>query len=201
MASPYLALQDTFRRNYVALFHKAIAEDIRDGRAWYAEANATATAWANASGRSVANVATLIAVLSPQCDWDRNLAAAFALLNGETPGAGPLPSSVVKAQRVLDEGIEDTRVVMPTGNKVAAFARNIAGDTDAVTVDTHMTEAAFCSPDRRPFPKDAAYRVLADAIRLAADECAEEPAVFQAIVWHVWKRAYAPAAKRNHRRS
>jgi hypothetical protein len=199
--SPLRPKLDTFRRHFVDLYNQASPEDKAAGQAWYATAQETAALWAVASGRSLENIAALIAVLSPQCDWDRNLAAAFALLNDEAVGQGPLPVNVDKARRVLAENLTDTRIVMPSGNKVAAFAANIAGDMDAVTIDTHMTEAAHCSIDARPFPKDAAYQVYADAIRLAADEAADSPAMLQAVVWIVWKRLHAPGAKRTHRRS
>lgn len=190
------------RANFRALYALATPDEIASGRAWYDSARETIVQWANASGRSVANVAALVAVLSPQCDWERNLAAAFALLNGDTVGAGPLPTSVEKARRVLDENLTDTRAVMPTGNKVAAFAANLAGDNDAVTIDTHMVEASRNSPDAiASFPKDAAYAQLAFAVKLAADEVAESPAALQAIVWVVWKRLHPAGRKRAHRRA
>jgi hypothetical protein len=64
------------------------------------------------------------------------------------------------------------------GMKTNAFARNISGDLNAVTIDAWML---------RPFGLKEAnktnYRTLADAIRTVAREVNMTPADLQALIW------------------
>ena len=192
---------DTFRASYVALYHEATPEDVAYGRDWYAAARRQVAEWAVLAERPVANIAALVAVLSPQCPWPANLAIAEELLmHGEARTHGALPVNVDKALRVLHENLTDTRVVMPTGNKVANFAANLAGDDSAVTVDSHMTQAAWNDPTVEAFPRRNEYDAYALAVRLAADETGEAPACLQAIVWVVWKRLHVSGRKRHVRK-
>jgi hypothetical protein len=64
------------------------------------------------------------------------------------------------------------------GKKTNAFARNIAGDLNAVTIDAWML---------RPFGMKSVsvrnYRILSEAIRTVAAESGMTPADMQALLW------------------
>ena len=192
---------DRFRENFVSHYHEASPAELAAGRSWYPDAHAKVATWATFAERSERNVAALVAVLSPQCPWDRNLQIAEDILcNGYSNTFGALPVNVLKAERVLAENVENTRDVMPTGRKVENFARNLSGDYNAVTVDTHMVQAAWNDvtvPAGPYFKRPIAYDAIANAVRLCADEVGETPAAFQAIVWTVWKRLHASGVKRH----
>jgi hypothetical protein len=68
------------------------------------------------------------------------------------------------------------------GLKTNAFARAIAGDTQAVVVDVWMCRAAGLGKDA---PNKTEYRAIADAIRTIASTRVVnmEPATLQALLW------------------
>ncbi len=157
-------------------------------------------------------VACVIAAISPQCEWTRNLVIADDLLAGREPSiGGALRSNLAKAKALRDEtdtpnGTLDylsasARMarVFKSGPKVTNFAQNIAGDTQAVTVDTHAIQAAMSDPLVTICLKAASYQLFAQAYQAAARQVGIAPCDFQAIIWHSWKRQYPTAWKIRNR--
>jgi hypothetical protein len=66
------------------------------------------------------------------------------------------------------------------GLKTNAFARAIAGDTDAVVIDVWMCRAANLDSDS---PNVGQYRMLSDAVREVAAEFGITPRTAQALIW------------------
>jgi hypothetical protein len=66
------------------------------------------------------------------------------------------------------------------GLKTNAFARAIAGDSDAVVIDVWMCRAAMLDTDS---PNVGQYRMLSDAIRIVAREFGLTPRTVQALIW------------------
>jgi hypothetical protein len=66
------------------------------------------------------------------------------------------------------------------GLKTNAFARAIAGDTDAVVIDVWMCRAANLGTDS---PNKTQYNFLADAVRDAAQIFGLSPRTAQALIW------------------
>jgi hypothetical protein len=69
------------------------------------------------------------------------------------------------------------------GQKTNAFARNIAGDTNAVTIDVWMIRAAGF--DASKGVNKSEYILLADCVRIVAMHFGLTPAVMQALIWIV----------------
>lgn len=174
--------------------------DVALGSAWYDSAHIIMREWSSTYGYSIATCAAVTAALSPQCDWNRNLIIADDILANRQPSIGAIRANVAKAEALRDARESDTRTVFKSGPKVYNFSRNIAGDYSAVTVDTHALQAALCDVEIVLGLKETAYDAFAQAYIRAAESLRLEPAIFQAIIWHTWKRMYPPAAKRNVRR-
>jgi hypothetical protein len=66
-----------------------------------------------------------------------------------------------------------------SGNKVRAFAANLKGDLDAVTIDVWMQRYYGCEGTLT----DKKYNELADRIRQDSVANGLEPAEYQAIIW------------------
>lgn len=153
------------------------------GGTWYAAANTFATATATATGHDVVTVAGVIAAYSPQTRWVDNLADAMNHLNGSATRSGVMGSNVKRAHNVVAGGLAG----LGKGPKTAAFARNILGDTDAVTVDVWAARAAFGTMDKALASTMlgwvGAYDLVAMAYRKAAAEAGVTPSHMQAAVW------------------
>lgn len=201
MKSAYDGRITEMARNLRHLYrHETDTSDIAQGSVWYDDAHTIMREWSHTYGYSIATCAAVTAALSPQCDWNRNLIIADDILAGRVPSIGAIRANVAKAVALRDARESDTRTVFKSGPKVYNFSRNIAGDYQGVTVDTHALQAALCDVEVTLGLKESAYAAFARAYVLAAESFNLEPAIFQAIIWHTWKRMYPPALKRSRRR-
>ncbi len=182
---------DVYRENLLQLFRtETTPEDIAAGVVWYPNARAIVRQWSREFSLPIAVVANVIAGLSPQCEWTRNLIAAENVLSGYPAGWGPLHGNVAKVQRLLGERGTDIRVYFPHGPKVYAFSRNLAGSNRVVTVDTHAVQACHLDACLRLTIRERTYPLFARGYVLAAHDVQMMPATFQAVIWHTWKRLY-----------
>lgn len=199
--SPLEALYPLFVANLVKLYRSTSPATRETGRAWYPNARRIVRDLAATHARPETQVADVIAALSPQCEWTRNVVAAENLLAGNTVAVvGPYRANILKAQRILHSGA-DIATVFPKGPKVNCFASNLAGDDWLVTVDTHAAQAARNCPTWFPGLSMAPYQVIAQAYQRAATRCGETPAAFQAIIWLEWKARYPRERKRQLQRT
>jgi hypothetical protein len=81
------------------------------------------------------------------------------------------------ANAVLDGGIDALN-----GLKTNAFARAIAGDTEAVVIDVWMMRAAEMLTDS---PTQGQYLALTKAVNKVAGEFGLTPRTTQALIWIV----------------
>ena len=139
--------------------------------AWYRMARCHAHAVAIVLGVSLECGASVISAFSPRVTWNRNCVLAHAFANGEAVAC--LGNSIRAAERAKTMGFGALN-----GLKTNAFARNIAGDTNPVTIDAWML---------RPFGMRSVnkrnYRILSEAIRTVAAENGMNPADMQALLW------------------
>lgn len=186
-------------RNLIKVYRKASPEDIAAGIAWYPAAQAIIREWSGHYRLSVDTVACVVAALSPQLEWTRNLVIADDVLAERNPSiGGVLHSNLRKAERLRDSDWKSDRLTIggrmleafPGGPKVNSFANNLAGDMSYVTVDTHAVQAALNDPLITLGIPWTPYRIFAECYACAAAKVDRQPAEFQAIVWHVWKRLY-----------
>lgn len=178
------------------LYGNATIADIKSGIAWYPKARAIVNEWSTHYGVSRETVACVIAALSPQNEWTRNLIQADDILAQRPVSIGGIHTNIVKAQRILYDGATSTLAYFPQGPKVASFALNLAGNDTAVTVDTHASQAALGSTLRTYGLSWQPYMCFAAAYEIAAQRVGRQSAEFQAILWHTWKRLHPPEAKR-----
>lgn len=197
MRTVYIGKIPLMTRNLVTLYRKRTTPaDVALGSVWYDDAHRIMREWSDSYGFSIATCAAVTAAISPQCEWPRNLIIADDILADRAVSVGgALHSNIDKARRLRANRESDTRTVFKSGPKVYNFSRNLAGDYRAVTVDTHATQAALNSIDVTVGLTAVRYDAFATAYLNAADKVGVEPAVFQAIIWHTWKRLYPRVAK------
>jgi hypothetical protein len=187
--APLPAAED-LASNVLRVFDRAEPENYREGIDWYQHAHTLACVLAGQHGVSVEQAAGVLAALSPQLSWPRNVAyAELFLATGDAPVLG---RSKRAAARIL-AGEEPLSVL--TGPKVRAFFANIVDPdgSDAVTVDRHAHDVAVgqrYGDARRPLlDRQGGYDLLAEAFRLAAAKVGLHPSAVQAITWLAWRAA------------
>lgn len=205
MACQFDSRTKEIERNLLRLYHQATDADIVQGIAWYPEARRIVCEWGTTYCFHDDTVAGVIAALSPQQEWSRNLIMADDILAGRPPSVLGLRSNIIKARLMRDSNpLENlsTRMLrlFPGGPKVNSFALNLAGDNSVVTVDTHAMQAGLNDVTARYTLKWAPYRVFAECYARAAVMVSRPPAEFQAIIWHAWKRLYPVGTKRQLRK-
>lgn len=213
-----------------AVLHRAVQTPgvVAEGKDWYPSmANGLAGEMAATSGRSIEHAAAVIAHLSPNMVWERNVIAARMAASGasyeETLAAlrdyyytVELPQARAEGRRIPPYGLirnnwDNAVAALNSDNpldtfgadahKTQSFARNIAGDQDAVTLDIwavrilgYNPDLTLAAPPGNPALAPSAsrkaqvYEALSEAYRLAADELFAEgievaPAQLQAVTW------------------
>ena len=189
-----------YQANIKREWHKATAEDLEQGLAWYGIANDFARAFAASDVITREQAAGVIAAMSPMMSWGTNIHVARRLITryllGEaepTEGFG-LKRNVAKAWRIL-RGEDPLNVL--SGDKVRAFYSNIIGDPTAVTVDRWAARAARGNPDDAGTVTKREYREIADAYRAAAADLDISARDLQAAVWVAYRRQHARATLDN----
>ena len=150
-------------------------------RDWYSAAQEIALEMAREFGVTLEIAASVIAATSPRTIWSFNVKHARAILAGEEIPAGALGTNDKRGRNCAILGFDG----LGNGPKVNAFARNIAGDLHAVTVDMWALSAAMGDVYGVPkyLARRGAYETIAHAYRDAADFYGVMPAQMQAIVW------------------
>lgn len=166
-------------RNILAHWDRATASDIEAGAQWYGEAGAIVDSLATRAG-SREHAAAVLSHLSPRTTWARNVAGATALiLSGEAPTC--LTANIARARKALDS--TDPLGTL-NGPKTKRFARNILGDTEAVTIDVWAARVAGIDHER-DLDRVGVYDALEHAYRLAARRRGVSPTTMQATTWIV----------------
>lgn len=168
---------ETIVRRIVRTFDRATAADVESGARWYDEAG-TLAASLMSDDTTLEQAAAVIAALSPRTTWSRNVAGATLLLLHNEVMPGLIGRNVETATAAWHLGLEALK-----GPKTNAFARNIMGDREAVTVDVWAMRVADL--DERLLGRKGAYDIVADAYRAAARRRGVDPATMQATTWVV----------------
>ncbi len=182
--------------NVKAVVAQATDEELTEGLNWYDATREQLACLADDTGLPLFTVAQVFAALSPSNRVDRNLQDTEALCHAITrPDARRRFESItvatygankLKAWRILHG--EDAL----TGPKCSAFARNLAGDLNPVTVDRHAFNVAaggrWIVSEGGPRITPRRYEEAAEGYRQVASELDIAPAQAQAIAWVVWRR-------------
>lgn len=185
---------DAMVRNILQWWQDASPEQRAAGETWYADAWVFTAELAAETGHAIETVAAVVAALSPRTSWRFNKIDAQDVLRGRRPRTGVLGDNLRRAQRVLladdpvDELTRGCKSGKPGGPKIHAFAWNILGDQDRVTVDTWAARAAIGVDGDTAghiLKWVGAYELVSLAYRKAAAAAGVTPAVMQATVWTV----------------
>lgn len=160
--------------NYTAILDCATPEEVATASAWYDDANAIAHHISTISGLDIEKSASVIAAFSPRERWNSNVQKSLDFVGGLTVGG--LTNNINMAYAAMVHGFGALN-----GLKTNAFARNISGDKDAVTIDVWMIRAA--GMDGAKGVNDSQYRILSEVVRELAADRNMYPATAQALIW------------------
>ena len=172
--------------NYRQIAQSATPSQIVQAMTWYNDAQSVAEEVSfiltdRGYNVDIETCAAIVSAFSPRQRWNVNVRHAIEFANGETPKT--LGNNVRMAQSAMHEDIRALK-----GQKTNAFARAIAGDTDAVVIDVWMMRAAGMQTDS---PNKSQYNMLADAVRNIASEHGLTPRTAQALIWIVKRGSHA----------
>jgi len=162
-------ITDTFR----SIIMQATLAQTEAAAVWYFDAQEVAEDVAENLGASLEIGASVVSAFSPRERWSSNVAKALAFSQGK-PVAG-LSNNIRMAEAARVAGFDALK-----GLKTNAFARAIAGDTDAVVIDVWMMRAAGMPTDS---PNKSQYREVSEAVRNVAAEFGITPRTAQALIW------------------
>jgi hypothetical protein len=152
------------------------ADTWRAGAEWYPREAAWIAAAADHHAADIRRAINAYACLSPRLQVGQNRKAIAAMLRGSRPRG--VFGRQVSAARLALKGDFGSHVV-GVGLKVEAFARNLSGCPDSVTVDVWAARAAGLSPPTT----DRRYLTSAHAYRLAANRLSVPARTLQAAAW------------------
>lgn len=165
-------------RTYVRRFEKILTDPITDherddAEHWYKAARVHA----DEIGRMIEGTpemgACILSAFSIRTSWKANVQDAYTFARG-----GVVPGLEIRrtlANACLTQGFDAFKAP-----KTNAFARAIAGDEDAVVVDTWMCKAAGIMRDA---PSPVQYRNISEAVRKCAKRHGMTPRGCQALIW------------------
>jgi hypothetical protein len=183
---------------YRKIIEKADSADIEQGRDWYKAVHKKVLVLAAESGYSPEQVAGVIAVLSPNVEWNLNLRAAGMFLKAKGKIRKGIPGyhkNRRKAKEVLEGNLDAVR-----GPKVRAFYNTLLDPEHAVPViDTQMIAAFFegtayrddfgivSSSEKRKEPMYQAVKQIAKEKKWTVSET-------QGVIWTCFKIQNGPYA-------
>lgn len=196
-------------------FDRATPADVSAGASWYgADAANLISDIARLGNVSRAAAAAVVAQLSPRTTWGRNVSAATALCLAYGQGGpdraqraydaaravGAMGANVDRALVALTayaDGADPIATV--NGPKTGAFARNLTGDRDAVTVDVWAARVALSPSWQRGqddnsetvLGRSGVYGALSQAYRVAARRRGVDATTMQATAWIVVRNGRA----------
>ena len=184
--------------NITSVYRDADATQYNEGLVWYDDAQKTAYRIALKYDVPVYIVAAVIAALSPNNKWSRNVTNADALIGAFISGDGLL-SVKVSTYNKMKQKAWDILAARPSyngakamlkGQKITSFFCDIMGEFN-VTIDGHARNIAYgerigLTDDRTNIGKKE-YRALQAAYEAAAERLGLMPYQLQAITWRVWR--------------
>jgi hypothetical protein len=194
-------------RHIIGMLGLASAADIAQGCSWYQRAYDISVSFIHAyDGLTLGQAIGVIAALSPNNKWVRNVADAEAMIKLWHAGVDPRTVKVCtyntnkdKAARILELESSDDETIQEilSGQKVVAFYRCIAGYRDTVCVDGHAF--AIFMGERIPTTQTpsigkALYAAITRSYILASERSFEAcghhltPAQVQAVTWVTYRR-------------
>ena len=189
-------------KNILKVYRRATPEDIANGLEWYDRAKRYATIISNLSGVNLNTVVGVMAALSPNNRWERNVKdterMVWAWVKGEDLSDFKVScynTMKQKAWSILEDNLTDDTDILTrlNGQKIRSFYSNIRG-LDEVTIDGHAYNIALgirqgLTSDKTNMGKKL-YREMQSAYVKAAKRVDVKPHELQAITWTTWKREH-----------
>jgi len=192
--------------NIIKIYKLATPEEKRDGIVWYANAYSDCNRIAIDLSVPVHIVTGVVAALSPNNKWDRNVTNARELIQAFVNGddmdsvkVSTYHTMKKKAWSILEDMPDHEGViVLLNGQKIVSFYRNIMGD-DTCTVDGHAKNIYYgerhgLTDDKTNVGKKE-YKTISDAYvkagkRVRVNGRSLKAFEIQAITWVVWRRIH-----------
>ena len=187
--------------NIVSVYRDADETQHAEGLLWYEQAKREAYHIAMKHDVPVYIAVAVIAALSPNNRWSRNVTNADALIGAFVSGDGLL-SVKVSTYHAMKQKAWDILAARPDydgakrmlkGQKITSFFCDIMGEFN-VTIDGHARNIAYNEriglTDERTNIGVREYRGLQDAYMDAAQQIDIMPYQLQAITWRVWRDRY-----------
>ena len=192
--------------NIIKIYKLATPEEKRDGIVWYANAYSDCNRIAIDLSVPIHIVTGVVAALSPNNKWNRNVTNARELIqafvNGDDMDSVKVSTYHTmkrKAWSILEDMPDHEGViVLLNGQKIVSFYRNIMGD-DTCTVDGHAKNIYYgerhgLTDDRTNVGKKE-YKTISDAYvkagkRVRVNGRSLKAFEIQAITWVVWRRIH-----------
>ena len=179
--TPALTLSDSAYFAYSDLMIQATMGQTEQASVWYRDAEEVAEEVARNLDTTLEVGAAIVSAFSPRERWSTNVSKAIAYSLGGRPKG--LQNNLTMADNAMTMGFDALK-----GLKTNAFARAIAGDTDAVVIDVWMMRAACMNTDS---PNKTQYAALSDAVRKVANDHGITPRTAQALIWIIVRGNHA----------
>jgi hypothetical protein len=184
--------------NVMACYRAADDVQVAEGLLWYSDAQKAAHIIAAKYGIAVYIVVAVIAALSPNNKWTRNVINAEMLIAAFLRGDG-IDAVKVSTYHAMKKKAWDILAARPDydgakrmlkGQKITSFFMDIMGEFN-VTIDGHARNIAYDEKvgltDDRTNIGVREYRALQAAYEEAARRLKLMPYQLQAITWRVWR--------------
>jgi hypothetical protein len=184
--------------NIVTVLRDSDETQHAEGLLWYPNAQKAAYDIATRHGIAVYLVVAVIAALSPNNKWSRNVTNAATLIDAFLRGDG-IDSVRVSTYNKMKTKAWDILAARPDyegakamlkGQKITSFFMDIMGEFN-VTIDGHARNIAYGErvglTDDRTNIGVREYRALQAAYEEAARRVGLMPYQLQAITWRVWR--------------
>tara|TARA_R100001460_G_scaffold47467_1_gene85228 strand:+ start:4239 stop:4829 length:591 start_codon:yes stop_codon:yes gene_type:complete len=189
-------------RNILKVYRRATTDDIANGIEWYDRAKRYAELISEETRLHLNTVIGVMAALSPNNKWERNVIDCQRMCNAWLNGEGLDDFKVScynnmkqKAWSILDDILtsDDDILTRLNGQKIRSFYSNIRG-LDEVTIDGHALNIALGKVQGLTTYKTnmstKVYKQMQQVYIRAAKRVDIEPHVLQAITWTTWKREH-----------
>jgi hypothetical protein len=189
-------------RNILKVYRQALPSEVESGTRWYADAQASAQRISDTHGVPLRISVGVIAALSPNNKWVRNIKDADNMVSVFCWGGGVAscnPStyksmrdkawSILEQMPKTDDGVVD----ILNGQKIVSFFHNIMGH-DTCTIDGHAINIArgkrLGLTDQSVSVSKSGYKELQEAYSKAAKRVGLKAYEIQAVTWVAWKRIH-----------
>lgn len=194
--------------NIKTIYNLATPSEIQEGLQWYATAHTEALVIAEKHSIDLSTVVGVIAALSPNNKWQRNLDNADSLIAAflegehvESVKVSTYHTMKAKAWSILDDQlVEDGDILCRlNGQKIKSFYECIMGFADGICIDGHAlniwrAERHGLTSDKTNIGKRLYSEIQADYYQAGLETLYHGKALtayeMQAITWTVWRRIH-----------